>query len=1501
INPEDVGLGKVKVSVLNGPGFLVSEGTNEDENGNLTNFVRLEDVVVTDIDMGTYKVVVEQDGAINSAGLRYSIQIDLADPDILNACKAPRTLTENAVVTGNFNMAQSTGLTTTCADTGGTLRELLYRFEIKERAYASFLGQGAANFSISVREACSIDSTELPGACAAEAGAGDIERLGVALDPGVYFAVLQAEDINGGDYILSYSTQAITCDPVAAKTCVNGNTAQECNDTLTGVRQITCAFGCDANLGACATKVGDVCENPIIVDPAIGYAADIERDTYNNSYDPGANSCVPDNSSSQDTDGPDTVFQITVPDGKVLSMTIEGIGGDDTTIYLTEDCADVANSCIVGVNQYASTSDDETLFWRNDTGMDKTIFAIMDVEDESTLSDPFVEIEVQDFICAPGSAICGTNNRESLICNDTGTGYTVSIECTALDCNPTTGRCSSFARDTCGEAEVLTSGVSISGDLTIHSDRYTDNCGSGEGTSGSSDAVFLVENVPANARIVVETLTGFDAFLSINRGCDASTNSFSAACLEYIDQDETNPTVGDPNTYQTEVLTFEAPSAGDYYIILDGGDVNTTEGSYQLTATVQLPSCTPGDIIGCNAAGDAVLFCERGFEAEFPCSSGVCDPLIPSCTNPSGEVCAEARELVGPTGQVTGTFDATINSLELPAKTLVGSCIIDDFDQTDGDEYFYVIDLQPGDLLTASFQSTYISSRFYLQQSCGSRNSCFGLLEGSGSNQIQYRAENAERVYLVIDSVSTSTSTSTWTLDWNITQGAACTPNANTCVDAFTQRTCDAAGIQFTETTCPNGCQGGYCVDAPAQDDICSANVPDLGTGATILFNPGTHTNSADPESCADGDGPDAFYQITAQAGDLIQVTGTGRAVDETPSAYIFSDCADVAGTCVAGATGDATSDAFDLIYQVPTTGTYFVGLDSTLISYDELQTFTIRTLPPQCNDQTPLSCDPSGQALRVCRSGIFDFLQCDGGCSSGACINPQGNYCEDAIQLDAQTSPLTGNWAGATNELFPPGRILGACLFDDFDGGDGVDRLYSIHLDEGDVLDVTVASEETNVILYVLDDCNGAFEPETCVSNDPREGNTTDRELSFAAPATGTYYIVLDRTDTTDNNDFTLSWSVDTAASCAPNKYACLDANTLGLCNSDGSALATSYACPNGCLHGTCVPDFNTWDTCSTAPTIGEGLFTVADMSLFNNSFTATSNSCTGTDGDGNDFFLRVDLQPNEIVFASVMSVSFDVPTISIIEDCADPEQSCLVGVENPSSTQFTRSEIFHKAGNAPETVYVHVDSDAITYDEPFIVEIEKKLAECDESTFVNRCAGDNQAYEYCDDIGFIQRYECNDTNADGVACTMGRCDEPVGDLCEDPFEVLPDASGNFTMMGVLAGATSDTSLQTGNACTGSLTRGPDPVYGLNVLAGQTVTVNLVSTEATPEDLAVYITTDCDTLPNSCVAGSDAQGNNTTPETATFTAQQDRRVYIVVDSYYELASGAYQLDVNVQ
>ena len=407
----------------------------------------------------------------------------------------------------------------------------------------------------------------------------------------------------------------------------------------------------------------------------------------------------------------------------------------------------------------------------------------------------------------------------------------------------------------------------------------------------------------------------------------------------------------------------------------------------------------------------------------------------------------------------------------------------------------------------------------------------------------------------------------------------------------------------------------------------------------------------------------------------------------------------------------------------------------------------------------------------------------------------------------------------------------------------------------------------------------------------------STDRRVTFAAPATGTYFVVVDRTDTVDTNDYTLTWSVDTNLVCAPNQYACLDANTLGLCNAAGSAVDASYACPNGCAGSRCLPD-PSWDSCGTAPLVGEGIFTVASYDQFTNTFTATSSGCTGTDGDSNDFFFQVDLQANEILDVAVLSLGGEVPTVAIFTDCADPELTCLDGDEGTTTVPASAT---YQAGNAPETVYVIVDGDFSSYDEPVAVQLEKQTPDCVPGQFVNRCTMDNLGYEFCSERGFIERYECNDANMDGVACTVGRCDEPVGDLCEDPFEVLPDASGNFTMMGVLADAASDTDLQTGNQCTGSLTRGPDPVYGLNVVAGQVITASVVSTEAMPEDLAVYITTDCDTLPNSCVAGADAVGSSTTPETASFTAAQDGRIYIVVDSYYTSTSGAYQLDVSVQ
>ena len=119
--------------------------------------------------------------------------------------------------------------------------------------------------------------------------------------------------------------------------------------------------------------------------------------------------------------------------------------------------------------------------------------------------------------------------------------------------------------------------------------------------------------------------------------------------------------------------------------------------------------------------------------------------------------------------------------------------------------------------------------------------------------------------------------------------------------------------------------------------------------------------------------------------------------------------------------------------------------------------------------------------------------------------------------------------------------------------------------------------------------------------------------------------------------------------------------------------------------------------------------------------------------------------------------------------------------------------------------------------------------------------------------------------------------------------------------MTGTFDSRNDDYSLETGNQCTGSLTPGADDAYVVDLTAGQTVTASLVGTNATPQDVSVYISTDCDALPGSCVAGADALPAGAAAEVATYTAVADETVYIIVDSFFANVNGTYELTVDVQ
>jgi hypothetical protein len=214
-------------------------------------------------------------------------------------------------------------------------------------------------------------------------------------------------------------------------------------------------------------------------------------------------------------------------------------------------------------------------------------------------------------------------------------------------------------------------------------------------------------------------------------------------------------------------------------------------------------------------------------------------------------------------------------------------------------------------------------------------------------------------------------------------------------------------------------------------------------------------------------------------------------------------------------------------------------------------------------------------------------------------------------------------------------------------------------------------------------------------------------------------------------------------------------------------------------------------------------------------------------------------------------------------------------------------------------ETVIIGVDNESTTADEAFFLTVDVLTPDCDPATYAQACTTDGTGFNYCDSTGFIREYMCD--NVGTCNATSGRCDEPVGDVCLDPLEATPPVLGTpLTITGNLGDFTNDYDLGTGNACTLSRTIGAEPVYVVDLTAGQTLTATVVSDEATPEDLAFYITDACTNVRTQCLGGADIEGGTAVAEVLTYTATADGPIYLMVDSFYGNVSGDFTLNVTV-
>ena len=168
IHPEDVGAGTVNVTVRTPAGFQARQevATNVDENGAPTGRVYIDDVVVPTVESGSYTVEVSGEG-LTSQGLRYNLTVDLVEAGILTACQAPQTLLEGMAVAGNFAQAPTQALTSSCFDGAGGAGEFVYQFELIEESYVTVESSGSADVALSIRQTCTSEASEYPGACSA--------------------------------------------------------------------------------------------------------------------------------------------------------------------------------------------------------------------------------------------------------------------------------------------------------------------------------------------------------------------------------------------------------------------------------------------------------------------------------------------------------------------------------------------------------------------------------------------------------------------------------------------------------------------------------------------------------------------------------------------------------------------------------------------------------------------------------------------------------------------------------------------------------------------------------------------------------------------------------------------------------------------------------------------------------------------------------------------------------------------------------------------------------------------------------------------------------------------------------------------------------------------------------------------------------------------------------------------------------------------------------------
>ncbi len=1076
-------------------------------------------------------------------------------------------------------------------------------------------------------------------------------------------------------------------------------------------------------------------------------------------------------------------------------------------------------------------------------------FALVQSPDSSNSGPYTLRVHAEAIGCDPAADSCSDLSTARQC--DPASGQRTTRQC-ARGCTPGIGQCVPQSADTCEDAPLVTaSGTyqvqrsSLTADYQVADDGCVPVVGGSNQTDGV-DAAFRVA-LPPHSSLTASLAARFPRFASVYivDDCLSPTDTcLAAGNADYVDA-------------ETARYVNEGDQPRSVFVIADS--TPPTVGTATLTLDLEALVCESWQS---RCHGDALQKCNdqrTGFETIDQCRWGCSNS---SCNAPPGDQCVAAQPLVD--GQ---TFSETFADYTNERTTDISRCNVElaaDQLPKQGPDAFFSVDLNAGDMLTATLTTQAYASLFVFDD-CAAGPSASCLRGTESGDSIEYLARQSGTYYIGVDAAAPN---ETAPFDVSVAvdaSNAVCQPGGVSCDPANGDAvTCsDDGSTELARYSCPNGCVPHGCQTPTPPNDTCAAAMPISGGGTRLVDNLARFSDDFELDrtcNITSSDAPDAVYAVDMAADDVLVATAqTTRGWN--PMLYVVTDCSDIQRTCAAGANG--TGGRAHLEYHAQSAGTVFLVVDANYIHQDATYRLDVTVGPQQCQFGQTYCQSPSN--LGYCTQvGLYQSYSCDGGCNQATCGTPRGDICADAIAVtDGQT--VHGDWHG-TNSLTLNPTVPGQCQYDGprFYGPtstSGADTFYRIDLQPHDLLTVDMRTAAPQAKVYFLDSCTGV---DSC-----QPGGYASRALTsqYYSENGGAVWVMVDGA-VPPNTLYTydLTFQVRHAAACAPDQAFCSANDTVAICNADGTGVASTFTCPNGCARGGCQADASAADHCATAPDVGDGMLVYADPTDLSDAVSGLPESCDADRGSGRDLVYQVTLGVGEMLHAKSNA------RLDIITDCSDPAGSCIATDDPGLQRSLVGDEVYWKPPQ-PQTVRVVANVPAADHGVRLLV--EKLPVQC--SLGDRQCLASNDGFRSCTTYGRWKTQTCQ------TSCTQGRCDVPSGENCLDAIPL----SAPQSLYGDLARNRDDVDPRS-DACPGTHAFA-DAVYAVDLLAGDKLTATALSDDG----VDLYVLDACTGASQEhCVGDRKISGH------LDYVAPADGTYYLVVDATTPSA-GRYVLQVD--